>query len=121
VGFLYRSWYILVNCLEENLHRKPADVTISLFLVEVWIHLCMDLFFSQGLAALRILTQSPERCLGDSDVLTIVICKAFSTQLFDTLHFSERNCMFAHKIIMKYSPPTFCAGLKFVVLVNLGL
>lgn len=66
---------MLVNCLDENLRRNPADVTISLFSAEVWICLCMDLvFFGQGLATLRILTQSTNWCLGDNDVLTIVMC-----------------------------------------------
>lgn len=56
---------MLVNCLEENLCRKPADVMVSPCSVEVWICFRMDLFFGQGLGTLRILAQSLNWCLGD--------------------------------------------------------
>lgn len=49
-----------VNPLEENLGRKLTKVTVSLFSLEVWIHLCMDLFFGPALLTVRILTQSPK-------------------------------------------------------------
>lgn len=62
-GF-YRSWYVPVNPLEENLGRKLTKVTVSLFSVEVWIHLCMDLFFWSGIACCESPHPIPKMMLG---------------------------------------------------------
>lgn len=53
-----------VNPLEENLGRKLTKVTVSLFSVEIWIHLCMDLFFWSGIACCESPHPIPKMMLG---------------------------------------------------------
>lgn len=50
-------------CVGTTVGWKRGSSDVS----NVWIHLCVVLVFGQGLASVRILTQSPNWSLGDKD------------------------------------------------------